>query len=1023
MGKVNSRPSVLPIALRAYLVPEAGIKPAVPRPGKPGWPDSVLILDVETTVDPSQRLTFGSFRQGHFDKHGGFVCLEEGLFYDDALPEFDPAGYQCLVAYAECHLPATTSLRHPRIALWTRRQFLDERLWPAIRGGTLIVGYNLAFDLTRLGTHAAPARGDMFEGGFSVTLFDYNAGGGQRRPNPYRPWLRLKPIDRNRILMGWARRLGATELERSMSSGALSSLLDLRHLAFALTDQKLSLEGAATAFGIPEAKLPIPGHGKITAAYIDYNRQDVALTARLLSAIRVEWDRHPVGLSPERVMSPASVAKGYLRSMGVVPPVQKFKLPPEVLGATMTAYYGGRAEVRVRRVPVPVVYVDFRSMYPTVNTLMRLWSLITAADLQVVDDTAGVKGFMEGLSLERCMDPSLWPQLRFFARIQPRGDILPVRAQYDPTRQGTTIGVNPIESDLPIWVAGPDLVASWLLTGQCPEVLEAIRLVPVGKQAKLQPVALRGQIPIDPTREDFFQRVIEMRQEVRQRLDLPGEEQKRLERLLKVLANSGSYGILAELNQLPKLSRPEAATLYGVDGGQITSVTTVEEPGEFWFPPFAALTTAAARLMLAILERRVSDLGGQVAFGDTDSAAIVATQRGGLVACPGGSHRDKGGAQALRALSWSQVEAIVSSFGTLNPYDREAVSGSILRVEEQNFGPSGRMRLLWAFAISAKRYVLFTRGRHGQIRIVSAKEHGLGHLLDPLGDGGSGRSWIPKAWAALVREALGEPLVLPSWVDRPAVSRITVSTTALWEPFRALNAGKPYSEQIKPMNFGLSVTVAVGGHPSGADPTRFHLLGIFERDPSRWLEMDWLDRYSGQHYRIGVGRRTLGDRVQVKSIRDILMEYRVHPEAKSLGPDGLPCGRGTVGVLSRRPVRLGSVVYIGKESNALELVEAGLVHSIEEVQPRQAAPHASVWDLVWRPALKQIPLARLAAAAGTTERHVRYLQQGKRLPSPQVEANLKLAAVRWAIRVCEEGEENVVAHELAARVLSAAKGR
>ena len=48
---------------------------------------------------------------------------------------------------------------------------------------------------------------------------------------------------------------------------------------------------------------------------------------------------------------------------------------------------------------------------------------------------------------------------------------------------GTTIGVNPFWSDEPIWVAGPDLVASWLLTGRWPEILEAVRLEPVGQQA------------------------------------------------------------------------------------------------------------------------------------------------------------------------------------------------------------------------------------------------------------------------------------------------------------------------------------------------------------------------------------------------------------------------------------------------------------------------------------------------------------------------------------------------------------
>src|SRR2546422_3135643 len=81
-----------------------------------------------------------------------------------------------------------------------------------------------------------------------------------------------------------------------------------------------------------------------------------------------------------------------------------------------------------------------------------------------------------------------------------------------------------------------------------------------------------------------------------------------------------------------------------------------EDPGEYCFPPFAALTTAAARLMLALLERTVRNRGGTTAFGDTDSAAIVALPRGGLVPCPGGAEVLRGGRAAVRALSWEEVD-------------------------------------------------------------------------------------------------------------------------------------------------------------------------------------------------------------------------------------------------------------------------------------------------------------------------------------------------------------------------------
>lgn len=46
------------------------------------------------------------------------------------------------------------------------------------------------------------------------------------------------------------------------------------------------------------------------------------------------------------------------------------------------------------------------------------------------------------------------------------------------------------------------------------------------------------------------------------------------------------------------------------------SVIHPEQPGEFCFPPLASLITGAARLMLALLEHAVSQLGGTYAMED-----------------------------------------------------------------------------------------------------------------------------------------------------------------------------------------------------------------------------------------------------------------------------------------------------------------------------------------------------------------------------------------------------------------------
>ena len=96
-----------------------------------------------------------------------------------------------------------------------------------------------------------------------------------------------------------------------------------------------------------------------------------------------------------------------------------------------------------------------------------------------------------------------------------------------------------------------------------------------------------------------------------------------------------------------------------------------ESPGEFCFPPLASLITGGSHLLLALLERLVTDRGGTYAMEDTDSMAIVASKAAGSFACPGGPYQTDDGREAIRALTWAQVDEIVALLDRLNPYDRE----------------------------------------------------------------------------------------------------------------------------------------------------------------------------------------------------------------------------------------------------------------------------------------------------------------------------------------------------------------
>src|SRR5262249_42142518 len=151
--------------------------------------------------------------------------------------------------------------------------------------------------------------------------------------------------------------------------------------------------------------------------------------------------------------------------------------------------------------------LDFVSQYPTVNTLMRNQDVLLAESVSFEDETAEIQKFLNTLlprahALDECFKKKLWLNLKFFALVKPARDIFPVRAPFDADDpQSLHIASSFFTSEKPLWLAGPDIVASIVLTGKIPKILKAVRLVPHGKQKGMQAVKLLGEIPFDPYKE------------------------------------------------------------------------------------------------------------------------------------------------------------------------------------------------------------------------------------------------------------------------------------------------------------------------------------------------------------------------------------------------------------------------------------------------------------------------------------------------------------------------------------------
>ena len=176
--------------------------------------------------------------------------------------------------------------------------------------------------------------------------------------------------------------------------------------------------------------------------------------------------------------------------------------------------------------------------------------------------------------------------------------------------------------------------------------------------------------------------------------------------------------------------------------------------------------------------------------------------------------------------------------------------------------------------------------------------------MNPTDPESDDRGWIAQAWLGIVRRALDLPTTPLPFSKRVAVGRTTVSSPEVMKPLKALNAGKPYAQQIKPFNFILSCHVLPLGHPVGVNPERFHLIAPYETDPRKWERLPWIDQYStkGARYRISTTVPSPTRQIaRVKSYGDVLEEYEFHEEAKCADASGAPCGKQTVGASAPAP--------------------------------------------------------------------------------------------------------------------------
>jgi hypothetical protein len=128
-----------------------------------------------------------------------------------------------------------------------------------------------------------------------------------------------------------------------------------------------------------------------------------------------------------------------------------------------------------------------------------------------------------------------------------------------------------------------------------------------------------------------------------------------------------------------------------------------------------------------------------------------------------------------------------------------------------------------------------------------------------------------------------------------------------------------------------------------------------------------------------------------------MREYEFHLGAKSADAKGKPSGKRTVGLLRRRHVRVEQIIYIGKESNRLEEIEAGVIHSPESVYTEYPDPRRDEWQTKILPSLKTIPVGVLMRLSGRSRSMLVKALAGRSRPRRRNQELLKSILQRLGV--------------------------
>jgi len=846
--------------------------------------NELLVVDTETTTDIYQNLLFGGFLLVN-EKKG---IKQYGLFHEDSLEALDPHGFNELKRYSEKY----------NIPLISRRVFLEKHFFPKCFFEQIpYVGMNNGFDLSRLATscpnledrkpkESLRLRYEFEKENFEISVKRF--GLAEKFSFSKREKLEVKTSKSGEVKYNWKSK--NVRYNRGI-------FLDIGHLYsvfYASGTEKFSLEEITKNLDLPTVKEKAKEHGVINEEYIEYNLNDVEST--YLAFREIEKYKNVIGLKElplEECYSGASIGKHIYKELGILP----FReINPDVedeeFGLQMGALYAGRVEAAYRHIPVKCEVLDFTSMYPSVVVLTGLWDYMISSGYEKVEATEDIKKFIDEVTMEDLQKPETWKNLIGIVKICPNGDFLPTRTGYDESSGEKTVAIQKVFSDLVFPYHLMDAIASKMITGKSPEIVEGYYYYPKEPQETLRPTNVLG-FEIDPLKENLYKFLVEKRAELKTTAKSLEENDPEKENLLakaqalKIISNGTSYGIYIEENTEKK----ESWFSVNTGGYEYGSHGRTENEGKHFNPLIGVSITAGSRLLLTLAQAKAIQLGYPHYYTDTDSLFV----------------------------NPEIVKPLMAYFNEFNPYTN---IHELLKLEDDKlknrYGEKvkrieGEDGLLYptqyTLIISSKRYVVYAKDKNGEpdIDAMEGKLHGLGHIsrflngLESKEDNRKVKNWTNWIWRDIILYLTGkvdDEYIEMKYNHYYEISKMSIRTPHVYHNFRFINRGKPWREQIKPFNFFLK--------GNSIDKSVIP-IGPYQENPQEMVRKPFINEKTGI--------ATEGEEY-FKTMDNTFILYCNHPEKKFIGERGY---------LERREIFFEKVVGIGKEINTEEMFNNDLL--------------------------------------------------------------------------------------------------